>query len=92
MGSCAAEAYRRTEAGAAERRRIHEEGAAIYKQAKEIVLRPGVLGGLVGVFNIGVLSGVGYWSYINWDRPAAWGRREVSATVVALFALFASEG
>jgi hypothetical protein len=43
-----AEAYRQTAAGQEEERRAREEGALLYRQTKDIVLRPGVLGGLVG--------------------------------------------
>lgn len=86
-----AEAYRETAAGQEEERRAREEGAAIYRRTKDIVLRPGVLGGLVGVLNLGILGGVGYASYINWDRPT-WDRRTVSAVSVGLLALFAGEG
>lgn len=45
----AAEKYSQTPAGKEEARRAKEEGAALYKHAHEIVLRPGVLGGLVGL-------------------------------------------
>lgn len=44
-----AEAYRRTDAGQEEERRARDEGDLIYRRTKAIVLRPGVLGGLVGV-------------------------------------------
>jgi hypothetical protein len=44
-----AEAYRNTAQGREEERRAREEGAALYKHAKEIVLRPKVFGGLLGV-------------------------------------------
>ncbi|KAF8322191.1 hypothetical protein DL93DRAFT_2124049 [Clavulina sp. PMI_390] len=87
-----AEAYRKTEAGQREEAKAREEGAAVYKHAKEVVLRPGVLGGLVGALNVGILGGVGYWSWINWDRPHAWDRRTVSTATVGLLALFAGEG
>jgi len=87
-----AEAYRKTEAGKREEAKAREEGAAICKMTREIVLRPGVLGGLVGVVNVGILGGVGYWSWANWDRSSAWDRRTVTATTVGLIALFAGEG
>lgn len=45
----AAEKYRKTPRGQDEERRAKEEGAVIYKHAREIVLRPGVMGGLVGL-------------------------------------------
>ena len=44
-----AEAYRRTPAGQEEERRARDEGAAIYRHSKEIILRPTVAGGLVGI-------------------------------------------
>lgn len=45
----AAEKYRQTPAGREEERRAKKEGAALYRHAREHILRPGVLGGLVGV-------------------------------------------
>jgi hypothetical protein len=45
----AAEQYRQTPRGQDEERRARKEGSAFYKHSKEAILRPGVLGGLVGV-------------------------------------------
>ena len=45
----AAERYRKTTRGQDEERKAKEEGALLYRYAREIVLRPGVLGGLVGL-------------------------------------------
>jgi len=87
----AADAYARTDAGQAEARRAKEEGAAIYKHTKEIVLRPKVLGGLAGVFNVAVLGTVGYFAYQNWDLPR-WDKRTVSAVTAGLITLWAGEG
>ncbi|KIO25323.1 hypothetical protein M407DRAFT_92676 [Tulasnella calospora MUT 4182] len=86
-----AEAYRKTAAGQEEERRAREEGAALYRRTKDIVLRPGVLGGIVGVVNVGILGGVGYISYVHWDTPN-WDRRTVSAVTVGLITLFTGEG
>lgn len=44
----AAERYRETPAGQREEKRAKQEGAALYRVAHEQILRPGVLGGLVG--------------------------------------------
>ncbi|KZS98306.1 hypothetical protein SISNIDRAFT_448509 [Sistotremastrum niveocremeum HHB9708] len=87
----AAESYRQTAEGQEEERRARKEGAVIYRQSKEIVLRPGVLGGLVGALNLGVLGTVGYFAYTNWDHPH-WDRRTVSAVTVGLVSLWAGEG
>lgn len=43
-----AESYRNTPEGAEEERRARAEGAAVYRHAKEVVLRPQVFGGLMG--------------------------------------------
>lgn len=45
----AAEKYRRTPRGREEERRAKEQGASLYKEVRKVVLRPGVLGGLVGL-------------------------------------------
>lgn len=87
----AAERYVQTPEGRAEREKAKKEGAAVMRHTKEIVLRPGVLGGLVGVANLGVLGGVGYAAYTNWDRPA-WDRRVVSAVTIGLLGLWGGEG
>lgn len=87
-----ADAYRKTSAGRREEARAREEGAALYNQAKTVVLRPGVLGGIVGVLNVGILGGLGYWSWVNWEETSKWDRKTVSTASVALLALFAGEG
>lgn len=89
--SYAAEKYRQTPRGQAEERKAKEEGAAVYRCAKEHLLRPGVLGGLLGVLNAGVLGTVGYFAYKEWDRPK-WDRRIVSAISVGLLTLWSGEG
>ena len=45
----AANQYSQTPAGQEGARRAKEDGTALYKHTREIVLRPGVLGGLVGL-------------------------------------------
>ncbi|KAL5528825.1 hypothetical protein ACEPAF_7964 [Sanghuangporus sanghuang] len=87
----AAERYAKTPEGKAERQRAREEGTAIYRHVREVVLRPGVLGGLVGLANVGILGGVGFVAWRNWERPA-WDRRLVSAVSVGLLGLWSVEG
>jgi hypothetical protein len=100
------EAYRNTAKGREEERRAREEGAALYKHTKEVILRPGVFGGLLGIseqglcfvawiltselVNLGIIGGVAYVAYDNWDRP--WDRRTVSAVTVGMLALMVGEG
>ncbi|TDL21663.1 hypothetical protein BD410DRAFT_789407 [Rickenella mellea] len=71
------------------RRKAKEEGDAIYRHTKEIVLRPGVMGGMVSIVNLGVLGTVGYYAYTNWDRQ--WDRRTISAVTVGLLTLAGGE-
>ncbi|KIM75442.1 hypothetical protein PILCRDRAFT_78818 [Piloderma croceum F 1598] len=87
----AAEKYRKTPRGQDEERKAKEEGALLYRHAREIVLRPGVLGGLVGLVNTAILGTVGYYSFANWDKPS-WDRRTVSALSAGLIALWGTEG
>ncbi|RDX54970.1 hypothetical protein OH76DRAFT_1478465 [Lentinus brumalis] len=87
----AAEKYRETPRGQREAQKAKKEGAALYRAAREHILRPGVLGGLLGVLNTAVLGAVGYFSYKNWDRPS-WDRRTVSAVTVGLLTLWTGEG
>ena len=49
MEGYAAEKYRETPAGQEEERKARAEGAALYRVARENLLRPGVLGGLLGL-------------------------------------------
>ncbi|KAH9937730.1 hypothetical protein B0H21DRAFT_825412 [Amylocystis lapponica] len=86
-----ADQYLKTSAGQAEERKAKKEGAALYRHAREHLLRPGVLGGFVGILNAGILGTVGYFAYANWDRPQ-WDRRTVSVISVALFTLWSGEG
>jgi len=84
------ESYLQTEDGKQEAERAKKEGSKLYLQAKEVVLRPGVAGGLVGAVNVAVISTVGYFSYKHWNQP--WDRRVVSAVSVALLGLSGLEG
>ena len=43
-----AESYLSTDEGQAELRRAEQEGSVLYRNTKEVVLRPGVFGGLMG--------------------------------------------
>ena len=91
LESFAAERYVRTPEGKEEAKRAKAEGAAVYRHTKEVVLRPGVLGGIVGALNLLVLGGVGCAAYQNWDAPR-WDRKIVSAVSVGLLALWGGEG
>jgi len=85
----AAERYHKTPRGQDEERKA-KEGALLYRHAREIVLRPGILGGLVGLLNTAILGSVGYYSYLKWDKPS-WDRRTVSAVSAGLLTLWGSE-
>ncbi len=52
---------------------------------------PGVLGGIVGAVNVGILGTVGWYAYINWDAPR-WDRKVVSAVGCGLLTLWGAEG
>jgi len=85
-----AESYLSTPEGKQEAERAKREGSKLYMQTKEVVLRPQVAGGLVGAFNLAVLSTVGYFSYKHWNHP--WDRNVVSAVTVGLLGLSGLEG
>ncbi|KAJ7901717.1 hypothetical protein B0H14DRAFT_2668174 [Mycena olivaceomarginata] len=85
-----AEAYSKTAAGQEEERRAKEEGAVIYRHLREQILRPGTLGGLLGLINLGIIGTIGYFSYENWNRP--WDNRMVSAISAGLLTLSVGEG
>lgn len=86
----AAEKYRSTPAGKEEERIARKEGAALYRAARENILRPGVLGGILGMLNIAIIGTIGYYGHKSWD--SRWDRRVVSAVSVALLGLWAGEG
>jgi len=85
------EAYAKTDAGREEAHRAKEEGAALYRHTKEIVLRPSVLGGVAGVVNVGILGTVAYFAYQHWDMPR-WDRKTIGAISAGLITLYAGEG
>jgi len=85
-----ADSYLDTPEGRQEAERAKQEGSRFWLRSKEVVLRPGVFGGLAGTLNLAVLGALGYVSYQNWDRP--WDRRTVSAVSVGLLALTGLEG
>ena len=61
-----------------------------YERAKDLVLRPGALGGLMGAANVGLLSTIGYYAYTRRNVP--WDRNYVGATAASVLALFGIEG
>ncbi|GFZ48069.1 hypothetical protein JCM24511_05817 [Saitozyma sp. JCM 24511] len=85
-----AESYLQTPEGREEAERAKQEGSKLYLQAKEVILRPQVAGGLVGAFNLAVIGAVGYVSYRHWNQP--WDRRIVSSVAVGLLGLSGLEG
>lgn len=60
MFSIVADQYASTPEGRYEIERAKEEGSKVYVNAREVVLRPGVAGGLLGAVNVAVL-GAGAW-------------------------------
>ncbi|EGN99908.1 hypothetical protein SERLA73DRAFT_180205 [Serpula lacrymans var. lacrymans S7.3] len=87
----AAEKHLQTPMGREEEHRARQEGMLFYTSAREHILRPGVLGGLVGLVNVAVLGTVGYLGLINWDRQR-WDRQIVSIISVGLLSLWGAEG
>ncbi|KAI9437751.1 hypothetical protein H4582DRAFT_1957341 [Lactarius indigo] len=60
-----------------------------WEKVKDIVLRPSVAGGLVGITNIGLLAGASYafYTYPRLRRDT----RAIMSTIAATFALFSAE-
>lgn len=61
-----------------------------WEKVKDIVLRPSVAGGLVGVANVGLLAGASYalYMYPRLRRDT----KVIVSTIAAAFALFGAEG
>lgn len=86
-----AERYSTTPEGRVELARAKYEGSKAYIHAREIVLRPQVAGGALGVLNVAILGVLGYFGYQNWNKPA-WDKKLVSAIACGLISLSAAEG
>ncbi|KXN90912.1 Eukaryotic translation initiation factor 3 subunit C [Leucoagaricus sp. SymC.cos] len=87
----AAEKCGRTPRECAKEREAKEEGAYLYRKTHEIMLKPGVLGGFVGLANTTILGALGYLAYTHWDQPR-WDRKTVSSVTIGLIALFSAGG
>ncbi|BEI81427.1 hypothetical protein CcaverHIS002_0205870 [Cutaneotrichosporon cavernicola] len=85
-----ADSYLDTPDGQAEAERAKREGSRLYLQTKEVILRPNVAGGLVGILNIGVLGTVAYFAYRDWNKP--WDHQVVAGVTAGLLALSGIEG
>jgi ElaB/YqjD/DUF883 family membrane-anchored ribosome-binding protein len=85
-----ADSYLDTPEGRAEAERAKREGSRLYLQAKEVILRPNVAGGLVGILNVGILTTVGYFAHKEWNRP--WDHQIVAGVTAGLLALSGLEG
>ncbi|CAG7854845.1 SubName: Full=Uncharacterized protein {ECO:0000313/EMBL:CCA72283.1} [Serendipita indica DSM 11827] len=77
--------------GARLRQEAEEEGSHLYRQTREIVLRPGVASGLFGIVNVGILGSLGYLAYSHWNEPV-WDRRYVGGLTAGTAALFTLQG
>lgn len=64
--------------------------APYWEKTKDVVLRPGTLGGLLGVVNVGILGTIGYFAYTK--RNQRWDNRIIGGTVAGTLALFGVEG
>ncbi|WVR08541.1 hypothetical protein IAU60_005596 [Kwoniella sp. DSM 27419] len=84
------ESYLQTPEGRQEAERAKAEGSRFYVQAREVILRPQIAGGLVGAVNVAILGAVGYLSYKNWNQT--WDNRTVSAVAIGLIGLSGLEG
>ncbi|KAG5635214.1 hypothetical protein H0H81_012018 [Sphagnurus paluster] len=82
------ERYSQTPRGHDEQRHVKEDGALIYLYDQ--ILRPGVLGGILGAVNSAVIVGIGYLGYVNWDK-AKWDKRIVSTISLGLLTLWGGE-
>jgi len=53
-------------------------GSRVLRKTKEIVLRPGVFGGLLGAVNLAVLATLSWFAYDHWSDTSVWTRRNLS--------------
>ncbi|KAK4688609.1 hypothetical protein P7C73_g1505, partial [Tremellales sp. Uapishka_1] len=74
----------------AELHKAEDALAPYWEKTKDVVLRPGTLGGLMGVVNVGLLGTLGYFAYTRKDQ--VWDRRIVAGAVAGTLALFGGEG
>ncbi|KAA1472860.1 hypothetical protein DENSPDRAFT_839246 [Dentipellis sp. KUC8613] len=67
------------------------EGSVVYRSARQHLLWPRVLGGVIGLVNLAVLSSLGYICVVNWDK-SRWDRRVVSIATLGVVSLWGGEG
>ncbi|KAI0796393.1 hypothetical protein BC629DRAFT_1505245 [Irpex lacteus] len=86
-----AEKYCEAPAGQEEKGCARKEGAVVYRVARDNLLRPDVLGVLVGLLNTAVIFTSGFVSHKHRDARQ-WDRRIISAVSVGLLMLCFGEG
>jgi len=62
----------------------------VLRKTEEIVLRPGVFGGLLGAVNLAVLDTLGW--YDCWSDTSVWTRRNLSIASIGLLGWIGGQG
>ena len=62
------------------------------RKIREITLRPGIFGGLIGGLNLAVLAGIGWFAYDRWNDPGAWTRRNLTTAGLGVVGWFGGQG
>ena len=71
---------------------IPQEIVTLKRKSKEIILRPGVFGGLLGAINLTILASLSWLAYDHWNHPTVWTRRNLSITSLGLLGWFGGQG
>jgi hypothetical protein len=77
------------------RLRLHpvpQEVVTLKRKTKEVILRPGVFGSLLGTVNLAVLATLSWFAYDRWNDTSVWTRRNLSIASVGMLGWFGGQG
>ena len=71
---------------------LSHDTSILTRKSKKVVIRPGVLCGVLGAVNVAVRATLGRFAYDRWNDASAWTRRNLSIAGVSLVACLGGQG